>query len=300
MKCRDLGGPREQESSPGSDPGISILSIWASGNWPCSTFASWVIHQDLTYSTLIEDLDSLLDLVARISDYDEPQVLKILERLDSFDYRKQSKSQPRDPVACALWNRPDCQRRRRLELKGLSSVRIAKSLGRQRYCKASRVLYRCSCCTNTYLTWDTAVDHWQIKHNGPVIMFCMSCGHQLSAAKAKKHQTICGWKIMDVVATQPTQVWLYFLQHLLSLKRQEVCNLIGAYRLRDPPRHYDTRSLSMYLFQHMRRAHKLPEASGRLSWQQSPDKLRDRELYGLVPDGASAAKGGLFEMIKSI
>ncbi|KAI3573741.1 hypothetical protein IWW34DRAFT_585067, partial [Fusarium oxysporum f. sp. albedinis] len=66
----------------------------------------------------IEDLDSLLDLVARISDYDEPQVVEILERLDSFDYRKQSKSQPGEPVACALWNRPDCQRRRRLELKG--------------------------------------------------------------------------------------------------------------------------------------------------------------------------------------
>ncbi|EXL40764.1 hypothetical protein FOCG_16708 [Fusarium oxysporum f. sp. radicis-lycopersici 26381] len=60
------------------------------------------------------------------------------------------------------------------------------------------------------------------------------------------------------------------------------------------------KGLSMYLFQHMRRAHKLPEASGRLSWQQSPHKLRDRELYGLVPDGTSAAKWGLFEMINSI
>lgn len=56
----------------------------------------------------------------------------------------------------------------------------------------------------------------------------------------------------------------------------------------------------MYLFQHVRRAHKLPEPSGGVSRQQSLDKLRDRELYGLVPDGASAAKGGLFEMINAI
>ncbi|SCV61480.1 uncharacterized protein FFFS_16050 [Fusarium fujikuroi] len=37
---------------------------------------------------LMEDLDILLDLVASISDYDEPQVRDILEGLDLLDYRK--------------------------------------------------------------------------------------------------------------------------------------------------------------------------------------------------------------------
>ncbi|CZR49629.1 uncharacterized protein FPRO_14892 [Fusarium proliferatum ET1] len=37
---------------------------------------------------LMEDLDILLDLVASISDYDEPQVREILEGLDLLDYRK--------------------------------------------------------------------------------------------------------------------------------------------------------------------------------------------------------------------
>ncbi|KAF5713038.1 hypothetical protein FMUND_8128 [Fusarium mundagurra] len=36
---------------------------------------------------------------------------------------------------------------------------------------------------------------------------------------------------MDVVATQPTQVWLYFLQQLLSLKRQEICKSLKDRKL---------------------------------------------------------------------
>lgn len=190
---------------------------------------------------MVEDLDHLLDLVARMTDYDEPQLLEILERLDSLNYRKQSKSHPRAPIAAGLWSRPDCQKRRRLELKGLSSVRIANELGRQRYYKADRALYRCSHCTYVCLTWRTAVDHWQISHTGPVAMCCMSCGHQLPDSKADKHEAICGWGIVDVDASQPNQLWLYFLEYLLSLKRQEIYSLIEACCLHDPPRRYDTR-----------------------------------------------------------
>jgi hypothetical protein len=53
------------------------------------------------------------------------------------------------------------------------------------------------------------------------------------------------------------------------------------------------------LFQNLRRASKLPEASGCVSWQQSP-KLRDRKFYGLIPDGTLAGKEGLLEIINSI
>jgi hypothetical protein len=197
---------------------------------------------DLTADTLVEDLDHLLDLVARMTDYDEPQVLEVLECLDKLNYKKQSKSNPKAPIAAGPWNRPDCQKRRRLELKGLSSVRIANELGRQRYYKADRALYRCSHCTCVCLTWRTAVAHWQqSSHTGPVAMSCMSCGHQLPDSKVDKHETICGWDIIDVDTNQPGRLWLYFLEYLLSLKRQEIYSLIKTCRLHDPPCRHDTR-----------------------------------------------------------
>jgi hypothetical protein len=190
---------------------------------------------------LVEDIDHLLDEAARLKEYSEPDLLRILECLDSLKYRNQLKHIPKEPVTARPWDRSDCQKRRRLELKGLSPKRSAGVLGRPRYYKADPPLYQCSSCTEVYHTGRTASDHWKIKHFGPIKMYCMSCGHQLPNPAEDKHESFCGWNILETDVNKPSKVWLCCLQNLLYLKRREIYDLIHTYAFEKPSSRCDAR-----------------------------------------------------------
>jgi hypothetical protein len=189
----------------------------------------------------VKDPDHLLDSVARMTEYSETNLFKILKDLDSLNCRKQFKPLRKVPTELRPWNRPDCQTRRRLELQGLPPRRIAAKLGRPPYRKADASPYQCSRCTEVYLTWRAASDHWKNSHSGPIEIFCMSCGSQMPNRVEGRHEAFCGWSVLDTNVSNPSRIWLCCLQNLLQLRRGEVCDLIHKWTFESPSGHCNAR-----------------------------------------------------------
>ncbi|TXB97850.1 hypothetical protein FocTR4_00016928 [Fusarium oxysporum f. sp. cubense] len=68
-------------------------------------------------------------------DYSEPDLVYLLKRLASLNYKSQPKSHRKTPVTNESWGRAACQKRRLQRLKG-----------QKPYYKVSRALYKCSIC----------------------------------------------------------------------------------------------------------------------------------------------------------
>ncbi|EGU89471.1 hypothetical protein FOXB_00010 [Fusarium oxysporum f. sp. conglutinans Fo5176] len=66
----------------------------------------------------VNDLDYLLDFVGRMTDYGEPELVYLLQRLASLNHKSQPKSHRRTSVTNESWGRAACQKRRLQKLKG--------------------------------------------------------------------------------------------------------------------------------------------------------------------------------------
>ncbi|KAK2122339.1 hypothetical protein NOF04DRAFT_1350789 [Fusarium oxysporum II5] len=79
------------------------------------------IARDIAYKIAddtVNDLDYLLDYVGRMIDYSEPDLVYLLKRLASLNYKSQPKSHRKTPVTNESWGRAACQKRRLQRLKG--------------------------------------------------------------------------------------------------------------------------------------------------------------------------------------
>ncbi|KAJ0129609.1 Transposable element Tc3 transposase, partial [Fusarium oxysporum f. sp. albedinis] len=173
-------------------------------------------HRQGIADDIVNDLDYLLNFVGRMTDYSEPDLVYLLERLVSLNYKSLPKSRRKAPVTNESWGTAACQKRRLQKLKG-----------QKPYYKASRALYKCSICANVFHTWSAAAQHCKETHFGPVAVYCMSCGYRLPVSRRNQHESFCGWRILDGDPNKPSRIWLCCLQNLLRLTKREVCELIA-------------------------------------------------------------------------
>ncbi|KAJ9413854.1 hypothetical protein QL093DRAFT_1116910 [Fusarium oxysporum] len=199
---------------------------------------------------IVNDLDSLLNFVGRMTDYSEPDLVYLLERLVSLNYKSLPKSRRKAPVTNESWGRAACQKRRLQKLKG-----------QKPYYKASRALYKCSICANIFHTWSAAAQHCKETHFGPVAVYCMTCGYRLPVSRRNQHESFCGWRILDGDPNKPSRIWLCCLQNLLRLTKREVCELIAMCDFLRPDGRCNTRALALYFFQQLRRLAEKSKAS---------------------------------------
>ncbi|EGU71673.1 hypothetical protein FOXB_17815 [Fusarium oxysporum f. sp. conglutinans Fo5176] len=71
-----------------------------------------------SWNDTVNDLDYLLDFVGRMTDYSEPDLVYLLKRLASLNYKSQPKSHRKTSVTNESWGRAACQKRRLQKLKG--------------------------------------------------------------------------------------------------------------------------------------------------------------------------------------
>ncbi|EXM14027.1 hypothetical protein FOTG_17542 [Fusarium oxysporum f. sp. vasinfectum 25433] len=83
-----------------------------------------------------------------MTDYSEPDLVYLLERLVSLNYKSLPKSRRKAPVTNESWGTAACQKRRLQKLKG-----------QKPYYKASRALYKCSTCENQCIACHAGIDY---------------------------------------------------------------------------------------------------------------------------------------------